>query len=87
MAQKTFALEARESGPPFHNSSKILHLLLSLKTKSNLGLGEAATADYVKLLSQTLASFGLWLFMLEIVHCIYVYCILTSIRTMHMRNL
>ena len=57
MAQKPFALEARKSGLPFHNSSKILHLLLSLKTKSNLGLEKAATADYAKLLSQTEASF------------------------------
>ena len=50
---ETIALEARKSGLPFHNLSKILHLLLSLKTKSNLDLEKAATADYAKLLSQT----------------------------------
>ena len=53
MAEKPFALEAGKSGLPFHNLSKILYLLLSLKAKSNLGLEEAATADYAKLLSQT----------------------------------
>ena len=53
MAQKPFALEAHMSGLPFHNLSKVLHLLLSFKAESNLGLEKAATADCVKRLSQT----------------------------------
>ena len=53
MAQKPFASEASKSGLLFHNLSKILHLLLSLKTKSNLGLERTAAAECAKLLSQT----------------------------------
>ena len=52
MAQKPFAIEARKSGLLSHNLSKILHLLLSLKTKSNPGLERVAAADCAKLLSQ-----------------------------------
>ena len=50
MAYKPFALEARKSGPQLINCSttyQLLHLLLSLKTKSSNGLEKAATADYV----------------------------------------
>ena len=53
MAQKPFVLEASKSGLPLRNLSKILHLLLNLKAKLNLGQERTATADCVKLLSQT----------------------------------
>ena len=71
MAQKPFALESRKFGLLFHNLSEILHLLLSLKTKSTLGLGTAATADCAKLLSQTLTSSDVNFFgFLYAEHCI-----------------
>ena len=87
MAQKPFALETSKSGLPFHNLSKILHLLLSLKTNKILvwrKLPLPVMPNFYRNLIRLHLILTFFVLLWWTFHCKFsVFTILTTIRTMY----